>query len=187
MTLFEYMSVAMSLIVALTFAEGLRGLRSALDPERRYWVHAAWLFLKLYNPILFWWYTWGFRDIPDYWNLGTYTMSLVTPSIMYLQVYSLVSDRPYKVTNWREHFFSQRRWFFGLNIMLGILVILVWSNLLTPAPARLVPVAGYGLITALSVIGFITDNPKIHTVIVTLSIGFNIIYVVGATFSPLVL
>jgi hypothetical protein len=41
MTLFEYMSVAMSLIVALTFAEGLRGLRSALDPERRYWVHAA--------------------------------------------------------------------------------------------------------------------------------------------------
>jgi hypothetical protein len=62
MTLFEYMSVAMSLIVALTFAEGLRGLRSALDPERRYWVHAVWLLLKLYNPVMFWWYTWGVPD-----------------------------------------------------------------------------------------------------------------------------
>ena len=41
MTLFEYISVAVSIIIALTIAEGLRGLRSALDSSRRYSIHNA--------------------------------------------------------------------------------------------------------------------------------------------------
>ena len=184
MTLFEYMSVAISLILALTFAEGLRGLRNALEPARRYWIHVAWLLLKLYNPVMYWWLTWSYKDIPEYWNLGTYTLALVNPSIMYLQVYSLVSDRPYKVTSWREHFFRHRKWFFGLNILLGVLAIFVFSNLLTPAPPNFGLMIGIGLITALSVAGFLSDNPRLHAVIIAFAAGFQIFYLVGLAFGP---
>ena len=59
MTLFEYISVAISIIIALTIAEGLRGLQSALDESRRYGIHVLWVFIKLANPIVYWWSIWG--------------------------------------------------------------------------------------------------------------------------------
>ena len=185
MTLFEYMSVAMSLILALTFAEGLRGLHCALQADRRYGVHAAWLFLKLSNPIVYWWSTWGLRDIQEYWNFATYSISLIMPSIMYLQVLSLVSHAPHKISDWREHFFKQRRWFFGLNIVLGVFVVLIWSNALNAAPPRLVPMLAYTFLTVLSVVGFASDNPKLHAVIVSTIGGFTIFYYGVATFRPI--
>ena len=105
MTLFEYMSVAISLIVALTFAEGLRGLQCALHPGQRYVIHVAWLFIKLSNPIIFWWFVWGYRDNPEYWNFATYSLALVVPSLVYLQMLSLVSHAPHKVSDWKKHFY----------------------------------------------------------------------------------
>ncbi len=81
MTLFEYMSVAFSLVLALTFAEGLRGLHSAFMPDRRYEVHVAWLLIKLFNPITFWWGMWGLRDVTEYWNFGTYFGAMLVPAV----------------------------------------------------------------------------------------------------------
>ena len=113
MTLFEYISVAISIIIALAIAEGLRGLRSALDSNKRYAIHVTWIFIKLANPIFYWWSTWRFRDFSEAWNMGTFTFVLIMPSIMYLQLHSLVSNDPDQIENWRTHFYNQRRWFFG--------------------------------------------------------------------------
>jgi hypothetical protein len=72
MTLFEYISVAVSIIIALAIAEGLRGLRSALDSNKRYGIHVTWIFIKLANPIFYWWGIWGLRDFPESWNMGSF-------------------------------------------------------------------------------------------------------------------
>ena len=184
MTLFEYMSVAISLVVALTFAEGLRGLQRALYPGRRYAIHIAWLFIKLSNPIIIWWSVWGYRDNPEFWNFITYSLTLVVPSIVYLQMLSLVSHEPHKVTDWKKHFYDQRRWFFGLNVILGVLVAFLWSNMLLDAPAQLFPMVGYSLLTALSVAGFVSANPKLHAVIVSVIGAFTVFFYGVLTFEP---
>ena len=174
----------MSLVLALTFAEGLRGLRSALLPDRRYGVHVAWLLLKITNPMVFWWSTWSYRDIPEYWNFATYSLALIIPALIFLQVCSLVGDTPYQVRDWRKHFYDQRRWFFGLNILAGFLVMTVWSGFIPSSIGLLVPAIGYAFLALLSVVGFISENARLHVVIVAISIGFNLLYYGLATFRP---
>ena len=182
MTLFEYLSVAVSMIVALAFAQGLRGLHSALMSDRRYWVHLAWILIKLLAGLIYWWSIWGFRDLPEYWNITTYAFALAMPSLLYLQLFSLISDRPDHVTDWKQHFYEQRKWFFGLNVLLGLLLIFMWAVLI-PAQ-RWIPVAGYSFITVLSVVGYVSEDQKVHAVIVTLVGGFTVFYYGVATFSP---
>lgn len=63
MTFFEYITVAVSIVLALAVARSIDGLRSALESNRRYWVHFAWVVIKLCNPIIFWWGIWGYRDL----------------------------------------------------------------------------------------------------------------------------
>ena len=146
MTLFEYMSVALSLIVALAFAEGLRGLQSALKSDRRYGIHTAWLFVKLVNPVFYWWVVWGFRDFPEFWNIGTFSLLLLIPCTIYLQLLSLVTDNPDQITNWREHFYAQRKWFFGLNVIAAVLIVLFASRVFLPTQMNLTGVIAYTLI-----------------------------------------
>jgi len=184
MTLFEYMSVAVSLIAALAFAEGLRGLHSALMPDRRYIIHALWLIQKLLAPATFWWAMWGFRNANDYWNFGTYFMTLSIPALLYLQIASLVGDTPYQVKNWRIHFYDQRKWFFGINILLCILAVIAWSGIFSAFAIRILPTAVYLALILLSIIGYFTDNPKVHGVIVSTALGFNVLYHSFATFNP---
>ena len=185
MTIFEYMSVASSLIVALTFAQGLSGLRSVLDQGRRYWVHAAWLFIKLANPVIFWWIMWSYHDYPEYWNMATFTVALLVPSLMYLQVYSLISEKPDRVNNWKEHFYSQRKWFFGINILLALLVSVSYLNLFDPGPVLLLPAIAYGTILVLSIAGYLSDNSRLHAFIALFVGGFTFFYYWIITFNPI--
>ena len=163
MTFFEYITVAISMVLALAVARTVDGVRSSLATDRRYWVHAVWVAIKLTNPMSFWWFIWRYRDL-ETWNFVAFALALAWPVVLYLQVTSLVSRQPELVTDWRAHFYSQRRWFFGANIGLN-LVGSATSQLLTgdpfagPAWARLV-------VLTLSIVGIATDNAKAHGIIV---------------------
>ena len=184
MTLFEYISVAISIIIALAIAEGLRGLQSALIPSRRYVIHVTWVFIKLANPIFYWWAIWGYRDFPESWNMGTFTLALVMPSIMYLQLHSLVSHNPEQVEDWRTHFYNQRRWFFGLNALLAACAVLSNTYVFISAPPEAIAVTLYAVIFLLSIAGFIMDNSRLHAGIAIFVGAFNFIYWWVITFRP---
>ena len=49
MNLFEHVAVAFSMVLSFGVVRLLDGLRPALVPGRRYWVHALWLVQKLLN------------------------------------------------------------------------------------------------------------------------------------------
>ena len=173
MTLFEYITVAVSLVLALAIARTLDGLRSALAKDRRYWVHATWVAIKLTNPATFWWSIWRFRDAD--WNIVSFLLALAWPAVLYLQVSGLVTRQPELVTDWRTHFYSQRRWFFGANLCLSLtgtgLTRLLGEDLFTNSFAipRLVFIV-------LSILGIATDNEKAHGFIV---VGIVIAVVFG--------
>ena len=94
---------------------------------------------------------------------------------------------PHLVTSWREHFYSQHKWFFGLNILLGVLVSIQYLNIFTPAPIVILPTVFYGIITVLSIAGYVSENPKLHAFIASFVGGFTFIYYWIVTFTPMTL
>jgi len=184
MTIFEYVSVAISIIVALAIAEGLRGLRSTLDSSKRYGIHATWLFIKLAAAMFYWWSAWRLRDIPEVWNMYTFTLALLMPSIMYLQLHSLVSNDPDQIDDWRRHFYDQRRWFFGLNTFLAVCTVHAFSYFSASLSQQVLPIIAYGVVAVLSIAGFLSDNARLHGVIAATIALFNFIYWWVISFRP---
>ena len=176
--------MAVSMILALTFAEGLRGLRSSIASGKRYGTHCAWLFIKLANPVFYWWSLWGLRERTEFWNFWTYLLALLAPAIMYLQMTSLVSDRPNEILDWRKHFYSQRQWFFSLNAILAIVAIILSLSGYPDATRALISASAYSLFFILSLMGIFSDNPRLHAFIASVIAVFTIVFYGIATFSP---
>ena len=184
MTIFEYITVAVSLVLALCFARLLDGVRSALNSNRRYWVHATWVFIKLTNPLAYWWTLWGYREAANYWNMLTFTQVVMFPAIMYLQVDSLVSHHPEHIRDWREHFYSQRRWFFSLNAILALLSVIVFSNFGVSAEPEIIGMTWASVGLFWSILGIVTENPKVQAGIVIFA-GLSIVVTFWVlTFGP---
>ena len=176
MTLFEYITVAISLVLALSVARTVDGLRSSLASGRRYWIHAAWVVVKLTNPMTFWWGIWRFRDSPA-WDFPAFMLVLAWPVVLYLQVSSLVTRQPELVSDWRSHFYQQRKWFFGANLCLNLTTVVLSLALggnLTGDPLVWLPRLA---VLGLSAAGFATANERAHgfiviSIIITVVVGY---------------
>ncbi|MFT4614397.1 MAG: hypothetical protein ACI9NT_001542 [Bacteroidia bacterium] len=171
MTLFEYITVAISMVLALTIVHGLDGLAHVYDEKRRYSVHAVWFALKLFHPLLLWWSMWGLRDIAT-WNFLAFVLGVAGPTFLYLQISTLIPRRPDRVTDWKEHYFSVRKRFFLANIALVLSGPLQLFSLGTLTYGGLLLLGSAGEIL-MSVIALRSTNHRTHLTIVTLEcIGF---------------
>ena len=115
MTHFEFISVAVSIVLALSAARLLTALPHVLAPGRRYWVHALWSVTLLSMHLGFWWAIWIYREI-DPWTFRSFAAVMLTPGLMYLTVSTLVSDSPTSIESWRTHFHTRHRTFFSLYL-----------------------------------------------------------------------
>ena len=156
--------------MALIIARGLTGLRSALMAQRRYWPHATWLLIKLLNQVVFWWVVWAYRDAEAYWNIVTFLLSLTLLSVIYLQIESLVGNDPQQTTNWREHYYAERVWFFSLNALASILMIIVFSNIGISVEPTYRGIGWSLFIMTYSIICVVTENSKVHAVIAAIAL-----------------
>ena len=115
MTLFEFISVAVSIVLALSAGQILLNLREVFDPNRRYWVHAVWVVQALIIHVLVWWSLWAYRDIQ--WDLASFVLVLVPAGVLFVMSSALVPNSSSTVTSWEAHFFEVRRWFFAARIL----------------------------------------------------------------------
>lgn len=137
MTLFEYLSVATSIVLSLSAAQLLSKLRPVLDPARRYWVHALWTFVLLLLHLNIWWEFWGYREVVD-WNFAKFTLMLLNPGILFVCSNILVSLESDPNRPWENHFFEIRRLFFTALLLLPVVsVVRRWVladiSILSPA------------------------------------------------------
>src|SRR2546427_7257412 len=132
MNFFEHVAVAFSMVLSFGVVRLLDGLRPALVPGRRYWVHALWFVQKLLNHAFYWW---GFLSLREgvAWTLASFLWVLLVPGLLFLQATALVTTNPSAVASWRDHFFDIRRWFFSVDIVL-ILHSVITSSLLRDVP-----------------------------------------------------
>ena|SRR5438105_4946716 len=112
MNLFEHVAVAFSMVLSFGVVRLLDGLRPALVPGRRYWVHALWLVQKLLNHAFYWWGFLSFREGVA-WTAASFLWILLVPGLLFLQATALVTTNPSAVDSWRDHFFGIRSWFFS--------------------------------------------------------------------------
>jgi hypothetical protein len=173
MTLFEYLSVAFSVVLSLSAAQILSNIRSVLDPARRDWVHGIWMVHILILHVIVWWSGWALRDAS--WNLASFSLALSGPAFLYIAANALVSfDRSISL---REHFLVNRTLFFTARALLvitswSISYMLLGTPLLTHAR-----IAGVFILTICAV-GVVSSNYRVQFMIAILGLLLEI-FVIG--------
>src|SRR5437867_9009875 len=155
MNLFEHVAVAFSMVLSFGVVRLLDGLRPALVPGRRYWVHALWLVQKLLNHAFYWWGFLSFREGVA-WTVASFLWMLLVPSLLFLQATALATTNPSAVDSWRDHFFGIRAWFFSVDAVV-ILHSVITASLLRDVPLRALQAAGLGI----SILGAASAHPRL--------------------------
>ena len=109
--LFNYVSVAVSIILAISATHLLSALRDVIAPQRRDWLVVCWYAYLAYLHLLMWWSLFATHNVSR-WNLGSFSIVMAYPAFLYLTVYTLLPESPGAVLSWKEHFQKIRRWFY---------------------------------------------------------------------------
>lgn len=172
MTLFEYISVAVSVVLSLSAAQLLSNIRSVLDPVRRDWVHGLWMIHLLVLHVILWWTGWTLRDVS--WNLGSFTLALSGPALLFVTANALVpSDESVSL---REHFLANRALFFTAR---GLLVLCSYAvtYLLLGVPLLTLQRLSGVFILMICVIGVVSANRRTQVGIAVLGLLFEILVI----------
>lgn len=90
MELFDFISVAVSIVLGISAAHLLSGMRNVVAPARRDWLVVFWCIYLIYLHLLTWWSLFAARHVVA-WNLGLFTLAMAVPGLLYLATSSLVS------------------------------------------------------------------------------------------------
>ena len=83
---FEYLSVLISIILALGMTRVLAGVGEMLQARSRrriYWVHVIWIVNLFVYLVIAWWIFYRWRDQQP-WNFYLFLFVLISPTILYL-------------------------------------------------------------------------------------------------------
>src|SRR5437870_88174 len=118
---FEYLSVLISIILALGMTRVLAGVGEMLQARSRrriYWVHAVWIVNLFLYLVIAWWIFYRWRNQPQ-WTFLLFVFVLISPTILYLA--SLILFPPEsaldKSIDYKTHFYANHRAFFILLCM----------------------------------------------------------------------
>jgi hypothetical protein len=125
---FEYLSVLVSIVIALGITEVTISWSRLLQLRRRVtfsWLHAFWTIFMLFLMIQFWWDFWNFRLVES-WSLLS-LFGVVAPAITLVLAALLLTPRGIESgpANLGTMYFSNSRLFFllGAALMLQLTVV----------------------------------------------------------------
>ena len=173
MSFFEYISVIVSVVLALGIARVLGGLGELLVARREkktYWVHSVWIGFVFLMHIRIWWSYWDVAAAPST-NLLAFLYMLIGPAAAYLAAYVLLPGGFPNDAD--QHFYAIRKPFFALGIVLALYAALTPLILGYQSPAGLYAGAAFGMV--INVVGLLTENRRIHSVIAFVAlVGFSL-------------
>lgn len=172
MTLFEYLAIAFSLVFSFSAVRLVGGLPYALEPQRRSWVHVAFVFHELMRVAAGFWVFWSYREIE--WSFPTYLIALVGPGIIFYLAAALVPEDPSHVLSWEDHYYEVRRSYF-LGILAWTLVVAISTHVLIGLPLlhpfRLTQVA----FAVFAITGATSRSPRVHQVLAAIAVALPLI------------
>ncbi len=113
MSQFEYVTIFVSILLALAVAEILAGLGRLIrerDQVRVYWVHVAWMLLAILAVTQSWWAIWNVRT-HEFANFFEF-LALVVPRLIFVLVAFLLAPPISSGQSFdlREYYFRHIRW-----------------------------------------------------------------------------
>jgi hypothetical protein len=118
MSAFEYLSVLISIILALGMTRVLGGVGEMLQARSRrriYWVHAIWIVNLFLYLVVAWWIFYRWRNQQP-WTFFLFVFVLISPTILYLAsllLFPREGDVDLAV-DYKTHYYANHRAFFIL-------------------------------------------------------------------------
>jgi hypothetical protein len=176
-SLFEFLSVGIAIVVSFGVVRLLDGAHYAARAERLYWPHLVWVTLKLIQHFNIWWSLWARHEAS--WNYAAFLVQLLPPLILYLQATTLVTPSPQSIGNWREHFYSNHRRFFGLNLAFGLS-----NELASLAAGNEVVLIAPLVIAMLSMVGLLSTSHRVHSALALVALLGNVLLIITFSLNP---
>jgi hypothetical protein len=166
MTIFEYLTVAVSIVLSLGAVRLLDALPAVLDRDRRYWIHAVWIFNILWLHAQFWWAFWSYHSGVS-WTYPRFLLALAAPALLYQLTVVLVSSEARAVPSWRTYFFNTRSRFF--SVLAGWTVIVAAHNIFLLGFPLVHPIRiAQGILLAICLVGATSAVPRVHAALALL-------------------
>jgi hypothetical protein len=125
MTLFEYLSVAVSIVLGLGLTHLLGNLGAVVRPGRRYGAHMGWAALLVLYLLQLWWSMWDLNSGVS-WNQFSFYYVMVGPGLLFVAATILIPRHAGQPESWEAHFFQVRRPF-----LVAVLLFLLWGITVT--------------------------------------------------------
>ena len=113
MTLFEYIAVAVSIVLSFGAVRLLDGLPQTLDRSRSFGPQTFLVINLLWLHVHFWWIFWSYHDV-ETWTYPKFLFALIAPGLLYSMAGTTIPRDPGAVRSWEEHYFAVRVRFFTL-------------------------------------------------------------------------
>lgn len=140
MSLFEYVSVIIAVVLALCIGQLLLGVSALVKARLRvsaFLPHTIWIALLFLLVLQHWWAQWDFRGVD--WTYATFLYVVLGPTLLFLAVSLLVpetsGDAPIDV---RNHFLGVRRLF--MLVMLAFVLVTWFDGLLIQGQSAFGPI-----------------------------------------------
>jgi quercetin dioxygenase-like cupin family protein len=174
MTLFEYLSIAYSLVFSFAVIRLVAGLPHAIDPSRRYWIHVVHVCLGIFAALALFWAHWSTREVA--WSFPAFLVNLAGPGMIYFLSCTLVPDEPSSVQSWHDYFFSARRKYFGGLCIWAVIMAVNTTIFFGASPLHPLRVIQVGLL-GVGLAGLASDRPATHRLILT---GVAVVAIIAA-------
>lgn len=117
--MFEYVFVLASVIIGLAITHLLQGVAGVIqqrDGKSLYWVHLVWVAFMFLTTIFWWWWEFRFQQV-QVWTFQIYFFVLLYAVLVYVICALLFPRDLDRFEGWKDYFYANRRWFFGLAIL----------------------------------------------------------------------
>jgi hypothetical protein len=139
--LYLHVRVLLGMIVGLGLTHLLRQVARIVEhPGRKrvYWVHLVWVLSVFLFLLHFWW--WEFRlSAMTQWTFNVYLFVALYALLLYLLCVFILPDSLEGCADYRDYFYSRRRWFFAT---LALVYVFDFADTLVKGQAYL---AGFGV------------------------------------------
>jgi len=127
MDAFNYLSVLISIILALGMTRVLAGVGEMLQARSRrriYWVHAVWIVNLFLYLVVAWWIFYRWRNQQP-WTFFLFLFVLISPTILFLASLLLFPSEGAldQFIDYKKHFYANHRAFFAIFSMFTLVDI----------------------------------------------------------------
>jgi hypothetical protein len=180
MTLFEYLAVAVSIVLGLAATRLMDALPHVFAKGRRYWIHATITCACLGNIGNAWWIMWSYQTVTE-WTSARFFLVLGISGLHYSIAALLAPSAAASVASWRKYYWEIRVRLYSLTLVwMALIAVQSWILLDISwwHPTRLVEL----VVMSLGAAGVASTNPRIH-VLIAMSMAAGLVILVVTLFA----